>query len=103
MGSVAKIYNNISKNVTCSFGSKVSDSQLLLLKKFKKVVVIPDDDEAGLMCIIRLNENLNNIYVKNIFVEDTNDDYINEILHSKEIKSSRSLVRKIFGGEKEGF
>jgi len=100
LGSVPKIYNNISKNVTCIFGSKISEDQLLLLMKFKKVIVIPDNDEAGLRLMMKLNDNLTNVYVKNIMSEDTDESYINDILQIEEIKSSRFLIKKVFGERK---
>lgn len=53
---IVKIYNNISKNVTCIFGAKISDYQIDLLKQFKEFVIIPDNDKAGETTILKLEE-----------------------------------------------
>ncbi|MCP4650344.1 MAG: hypothetical protein GY853_09745 [PVC group bacterium] len=100
LGSIPKIYLNISKNVTCTFGSQVSKEQLLLLKKFKKIIVIPDNDTAGLLFTAKLNDNIFNLCVKDILYEDTDEEYVNEILNTKEILSSSYLVRKTFKSPK---
>jgi 5S rRNA maturation endonuclease (ribonuclease M5) len=83
IGSISKIWSHISKNVTCTFGSKLTKEQLDILKLFKKIIVIPDNDEAGRQIVKCMSGDLRNIlFVIDINKEDTDIDYISEIRSS---------------------
>ncbi len=45
--SALRIYRYISKNVTATFGSALSNYQKELISKMKKAIIFPDNDEAG--------------------------------------------------------
>lgn len=61
--STAKKFNE-SKNVTCTFGSVVSNKQIELLRQFNnnKIVVI-DEDLAGIKHLYRIASNVSKVYV----------------------------------------
>ena len=44
---IHKIWSEISKNVTCTFGVSLSDGQKEFLKDASNIVLFIDDDEAG--------------------------------------------------------
>lgn len=44
---VHKIWQRITRNVTCSFGVNLRDRQKETLKKFNDIILFIDDDEAG--------------------------------------------------------
>jgi len=44
---IHKIWSNINKNVTCTFGISLSDGQKEFLKDASNVILFIDDDEAG--------------------------------------------------------
>jgi len=52
--SVSNIWNNVSENVTCVFGAKISDIQIKLLGNFENIIFYPDIDEAGLILTEKL-------------------------------------------------
>jgi hypothetical protein len=95
-GSVPKIYLNISKNVTCTFGSKITESQLEYLNQFKGIILIPDNDTAGREEVALLHTNLKtNLRVIDIgSVEDTDDGYVDVIKEIEPIPSATFLFRK---------
>ena len=83
IGSIPKIYENISKNCTTFFGVKISKEQIEYLNKFKTIIHLPDPDQAGYNSVVLLNEKLNNEYlIKDIKIEDTHSDYISTIKNS---------------------
>ena len=96
IGSIPKIWTHITKNVTCIFGAEVTNKQILLLRNFPKIILIPDNDQAGDMTIRIFNHYIKNVYVKKISSDDTEDKYIKEIQNTKEIQSSKLLVRRFF-------
>lgn len=96
LGSIPKIYENISTNVTCTFGSKISNTQIHLLRKFKKIIVIPDNDKGGMDMIRYLNLYVKNVWVKKILSEDTDSNYEKDIKETTEIEVSRLLTRTFF-------
>ena len=51
---VPPIWANISKNVTCTFGSNIRLKQLLQLGSFKELVLIPDMDIPGLKMVQKI-------------------------------------------------
>jgi len=89
IGSIAKIYQYVSKNCTCTFGSNVSQYQIDYLKKFKKrVILIPDNDEAGEKMILTLFRELKRLYLLFTSFDDTESDYVNDLLHTEIVESS---------------
>ena len=80
LGSVPRLYSELSNNVTCTFGSMISDSQMEMLNEFTEIIIIKDNDNAG-------NEYINDfkhgciaeIYIANTKLEDTDDLFIEEI------------------------
>jgi DNA primase len=95
IGSIPKIYNNISENVTCTFGSNVSDYQINLLSRFKKrIILIPDNDQAGNKMIIRMFRELKNLHLIITAFEDTDDEYIDDILNT-DIISAKNYVANL--------
>lgn len=96
LGSICKLWTNITKNCSAVFGSKIDKEQIEILKRFKKIVLLPDYDEAGYSMVKFLNMYLNNFTVKKIKLEDTDKDYINEIKQTKELKPSEYLTRGFF-------
>ena len=44
---IHKIWKNITKNVTCTFGMRISDKQKTFLKSAKNLILYIDDDAAG--------------------------------------------------------
>jgi DNA primase len=99
LGSVPKIYTHITKNITCTLGSQLTVAQIQLLQKFKKIICIPDNDKAGTLWLINLNKHLKNLWVNKILVEDTENNYINEILNTSEVEASRYFLNKFYKGE----
>lgn len=101
IGSLCKLYNNVSENVTCTFGSNVSEYQLELLKKFKKnIILIPDEDEAGEKMILRLFSELKNFYLILTSFEDVDKEYIEDIKNTAKILASdyvsKTMIEKLF-------
>lgn len=100
IGSVAKIWMYISKNVTCTFGSKITENQLELLKKFKEVIIIPDQDLAGIMMTNTIYQSHKNLYVIDIQEEDTDRNYIISIKNTNKIIAYEWLAKKIISENK---
>ncbi len=44
---IPMIYSNITKNVSCTFGVNVTNTQKEMLKQFPKICLFLDDDKAG--------------------------------------------------------
>jgi len=88
-GGISKIYNYISKNVTCFFGVKLSENQIKLLQRFKKIIHIPDFDKAGYLSVDKLNKELTkklvHYAVLDVRSEDTDESYIDDIINTKEM------------------
>ncbi len=95
IGSIPKIWSSISKNITCTFGSKVTQDQIDILKEFKEVVIIPDNDIAGIMMVNSIYQQINNIFVIGIKSEDTDADYIFQIKNTNKIEAYRWLATKM--------
>jgi len=98
IGSISKIWSNVSKNVTCFFGVKLSFKQLELLKEFETIYHIPDFDEAGYNSVVLLNSELtkNNYNVIDTRVEDTSEYYVSEIKNRKNIIKPSEYLLKYF-------
>ena len=77
LGSIPKIYENISKNVTCLFGGSPSKEQIEYLEKFNKIIFIPDKDLGGFEMIKSLHrQGLANFEVIDTIFEDTHKEYV---------------------------
>ena len=55
---VMPLFNLGFRNITCTFGSNVSDNQIISLNKFKEIIFIPDNDEAGEIMFSKLDSEL---------------------------------------------
>jgi len=99
IGSIPKIWNKISTNVTCTFGSTITQSQIDYLKKFKMIVIIPDRDEAGRKMIETLYAQYSDLYVCDIEEEDTDTNYIKKILGTSNMKASDYLKKYFILGQ----
>lgn len=100
IGSIPKIYCNISKNCTTFFGSKISEWQVEYLKKFKKIIHIPDFDEAGYNSVKFLNMRLNNYYVSDVKREDTDTNFVDLIKNLPLLNASQYLSIYFFSFSK---
>lgn len=87
LGSHPKIYCNISKNVTATFGSNLDELQIEELKKFTgKLYFISDNDKAAIKMFERIRfefDNTENIRIIDIPVEDTDESYMDKIMACK--------------------
>lgn len=80
LGSVPRIYSELSSNVTCSFGSIISEKQMELLNEFKTIIIIKDNDSAGQSYVDQFRKNcLAEILIANTKLEDTDEMFIEEI------------------------
>jgi len=88
-GSIPVIYDSVSENVSCLFGTKLlldddlEEGQIIYLRKFSKIILIPDNDEAGFLLVRSLMQYLNNLYILPITCEDTSANFIDEIKNTK--------------------
>jgi DNA primase len=96
IGSVARIYNEVSENVSCVFGASMSDDQVKILSRFEKVIHIPDPDFAGYQSVGILKKKLNDrcYFVKDVVTEDTDSSYVKDIMESVEVKSDDYLKQQ---------
>jgi len=80
LGSVPRIYSELSNNVTCTFGSIISDKQMELLNEFRTIIIIRDNDLAGQSYVDQFRKNcLAEIFIANTKLEDTDELFIEEI------------------------
>lgn len=64
IAGTASIMKNVSENVVATFGSKITKSQLELLKTFKKrKYIVNDNDDAANSYIYSISEKIENCYV----------------------------------------
>jgi len=92
-GTVPKVYENISKNITCLFGSELTENQIEILKKFKKrKLIIPDGDRASAKMIEELNMEIGNTYVIDIPSEDTSRTFIEEVKKANIVEAQKYLI-----------
>jgi 5S rRNA maturation endonuclease (ribonuclease M5) len=94
IGSVGRIWANISKNCTCTFGSKISKEQLEYLKKFKRVILIPDRDLAGFQMVNSLYQELKNLIVIDTIFEDTDTDYVFDLQNTNNYMEANEYIAK---------
>lgn len=99
IGSVPKVYNHITKNITTTFGSEVSDAQIEYLNKFKKrKIIISDCDEASLITIEALNQKVSDLWVVNVLSDDKDTDFVDKLKNAEIIRSIQYVMQeyKIF-------
>lgn len=90
-GSIPKVYQHISKNCSCVFGSNISNDQIEYLKQFKRVIYIPDKDRAGLLSVELLHRNLEDLLIIDADVKDTDYNYVTEISNTQLIPSNEYI------------
>jgi len=95
IGTIPKIYDNISKNVSCTFGTEITEEQIEYLNKFnKKKIIIPDNDKASLLMIEALNMQIKDLYVIDIKSNDTSKSFIDNINNSSIVLAVKYLFNK---------
>lgn len=95
IGSIPKIWSNITKNVTCTFGVEISKPQIKYLQQFKKKkIIIPDQSEAERNMIWSICCQIPNTWVAQIKSEDTDESFIEDIENVELLEGSRYLLRK---------
>lgn len=95
IGGVPKVWNTLSKNVTCIFGTAITPQQFHILSLFKeRKIIIPDRDEASLKMIWKLCRSHENIWVLPLILEDTDPMYSAELLDTEPIEGTRYLIRQ---------
>jgi DNA primase len=91
-GSIPKIYQYYSTNVTCTFGSKISDEQILLLNEFKgKKIFLSDWDEPSYSMLTKIRNYVENVFVFSEKSDDTDIDFVDK-LNKGYIEVSRFLL-----------
>lgn len=86
IGSIPKIYSHITKNVTCVFGSKISDIQVGILNSFEHIILIPDSDDAGYGLVTTFAEKIRSEWeVKLVKEKDTDKNYVDSIVNSSNL------------------
>ncbi len=80
ISSVSKIWTYITNNVSCLFGSNIHENQIEYLKQFPEIIIIPDLDYAGAKMSWILAQRLENIRVKQPLVDDTDSNFISNII-----------------------
>jgi len=92
LGSIPKIYQNYSTNVTCTFGSQISDAQIMLLNKFKgKKIFLSDWDSASYSMLAKIRNYVEDVFVFSEQTDDTHNDFIDK-LNQGHIEVSRFLL-----------
>jgi 5S rRNA maturation endonuclease (ribonuclease M5) len=102
-GSVPKIYLNISKNVTCTFGAVITEDQMDYLKEFKEILLLNDNDFAGYKMAEQLGKEHLNAYTIPIISEDTDDSYVKDILSTPQFLCNIYANRKLLLGNYKKF
>ena len=92
LGSIPKIYQNYSTNVTSTFGSNISDEQIMLLNKFKgKKIFLSDWDKASYLMLAKIRNYIENAFVFSEQTDDTEIDFVDK-LNQGYIEVSRFLL-----------
>jgi len=93
--SIAKFYQNVSKNVTATFGTNISDNQYFLLNKFNKnYIILSDNDTASYKMISKMRNILNNVYVIDTLLEDTDERFVIEVMNNPRLKANDFLIQR---------
>ncbi len=95
LGTVPKVYNNITKNVTSTFGSEVTAEQIEYLNKFKqRKILIPDNDEASLSEFCALMMEVDNLWVFDVETDDKKSSFVEDLKNANIIEASRYVIRE---------
>lgn len=96
LASLPKV-SQISENCTCTFGSKLTESQIDYLKEFnKRVFLIVDNDLAGDLMIEHLiEEGVDNLYIIKVPSEDTDDSFVQDIKSTRPIPAKKYYNQQI--------
>ena len=97
--SLPKIYENISTNVTSTFGSNISDEQILLLREFKEIIVLTDWDKASFKSINKLLKYVYSVKVFNVKTDDKLDSFVDDLIYGEIISGNRFLINVLYVGE----
>lgn len=93
LGTVPKLYENITENCSALFGSNVPEEKIEYLQKFKKIIVVSDHDKASLAMIRLLNTQIDSVYVSLCELDDTDDNFIKQLQESKIVRASEYLLK----------
>jgi len=93
LGTIPKVYLNVTKNITSVFGTKISKEQIEYLKEFKEIIVIPDWDKASIEMIKLLYNELQKVNICCVKTDDTEDSFVDDLLKSDIIKSNEFLIK----------
>ena len=98
IGSIPKIYNLMSQNVTSIFGANVTVDQISLLRNFtKKIIVLSDFDRASHMNINKMSKYLMNVCVFDVETDDKLDSFTWDLMNADVITSARYLLDVLYG------
>jgi hypothetical protein len=95
VSGIAKIWENISTNITATFGSEISKKQCKILNNYNNKILIIDNDIAGLKMLYKLISNVNKIYVISTELEDTDDEYTNYIKNAPIEDGAKFIISKL--------
>lgn len=96
LASLPKI-QQVYTNATTIFGSNISKEQISLLSRFKRIILIPDKDNAGLKLVRILNNKLiGKVFVMIINVEDTDDNYVEELKRNEITTGTKFILMHQF-------
>lgn len=100
-GSIPKIYQYVSKNCSCLFGSQIGNSQLKYLQQFEYIIYIPDNDPAGIASVTVLHNALKDLLIVDIDIKDTDDKYVDTIINTSPIPSDKFMTKYKMKDKKE--
>lgn len=77
---VPKVWNNLSRNVTATFGTEISPLQIEILSKFKgRKIFIPDQGDPALIMLDRVSQILSGCHVIPVTSEDQEPDHVEQL------------------------
>jgi DNA primase len=94
IGSIPKLWQFISKNCTCTFGSQITLDQIEYLKEFPLVRYTPDFDLAGYETVNKLRLYLNNLQIIDTEFEDTDEYFISSLKDTNNIMNPEKYIAK---------
>lgn len=90
---LAKVYSNLSKNCTTTFGTKTTSEQMEILNTFRgRKIIIPDDDIASWEWVSRLKAELDDCYVIPVKADDKQEEFVDQILNNKMVTAAEYFV-----------
>ncbi len=97
LGSIPKVFEQITENVTASFGSQITKKQIEYLLKFNnKIIHVPDFDTAGYNSVKMLSSHLKDNYlIKAPLKEDTDKFFVSTLKKTRLITPSEYLSQYI--------